>query len=198
MRAARHRALMVALAPPFRRFEPRDARAAAVLSDMAGDGLPSHLWRAASPGEDVWAVGAAHLTRCAPLMTVLLADEGRGPVALMAGRPLGMPAPAELPAALVPIAALEAEAPEAWFVDALAVSPEARGRGLGTALLRLAGTAALEEGRAALSLIVRDANTLARRLYEREGFAEAARRPVVRDGWDGEGEAWLLMLRDLA
>ena len=70
----------------------------------------------------------------------------------------------------------------AWFVADegeianLAVTPAARGRGIGARLL----DAALAEGRArgavAIFLEVRDSNHAARQLYESRGFEEVGRR----------------------
>lgn len=53
------------------------------------------------------------------------------------------------------------------------------GRGVGSKLLALAGEHAGERNFHKLSLIVFDQNVLARRLYERLGYREVAREPVV-------------------
>ncbi|MBX3272515.1 MAG: GNAT family N-acetyltransferase [Sandaracinaceae bacterium] len=91
---------------------------------------------------------------------------------------------------------LVAEAPAlagfvaAWVIDAeaeilaIGVAPEARGRGVGRALLE----AALEGARAA-HLEVRATNTAARALYARCGFVGAG----VRRGYYADGEDALLM-----
>ena len=36
----------------------------------------------------------------------------------------------------------------------------------------------------------------ARRLYERNGYRTVAERPIVKDGWRTDAEAWVLMIRD--
>jgi ribosomal protein S18 acetylase RimI-like enzyme len=41
-----------------------------------------------------------------------------------------------------------------------------------------------------LSLIVSDANMGARRLYERSGYREAARRKMVKQDWRHPGTEW--------
>ncbi|MDQ3696589.1 MAG: ribosomal protein S18-alanine N-acetyltransferase [Gemmatimonadota bacterium] len=70
----------------------------------------------------------------------------------------------------------------AWFVADegeianVAVAPDARGRGVGTALLDDAMSAAAGLGVAALYLDVRESNTAARALYASRGFAEVGRR----------------------
>jgi hypothetical protein len=47
-----------------------------------------------------------------------------------------------------------------------------------------------------LSVIVSDANVGARRLYERSGYREIARRPMVKEGWDNAGREWVLLVKD--
>ncbi len=44
-----------------------------------------------------------------------------------------------------------------------------------------------------MSVIVADHNEGARRLYERHGYEEAAKRAMVKNGWSVESENWLLM-----
>ena len=56
------------------------------------------------------------------------------------------------------------------FVDDLYLVPEARGRGLGGAVLALLEAEARELGLAALFLVVDPDNRPARRLYDRAGF----------------------------
>ena len=42
-----------------------------------------------------------------------------------------------------------------------------------------------------------DANVGARRLYERSGYRETARRAKVKDDWPGEGHDWVLLVKPL-
>jgi len=70
----------------------------------------------------------------------------------------------------------------AWFaadegeIANLAVAPEARGKGIGAALLDAALTHAERMHVSAVYLEVRDSNQTARRLYASRGFAEVGRR----------------------
>ena len=48
-----------------------------------------------------------------------------------------------------------------------------------------------------LSLTVADSNAGAFVEPARAGFAPRASLPMVKDGWDGEGSAWILMVKDL-
>jgi ribosomal protein S18 acetylase RimI-like enzyme len=82
-------------------------------------------------------------------------------------------------------------------VNVLAVMPAWRGRGLGTRLLALADATARARERRDLSVIVADANTGARRLYERCGYRAAAARDMVKEDWDGAGRQWVLLTKRL-
>jgi len=70
----------------------------------------------------------------------------------------------------------------AWFAGGdgeianLAVTPDARGRGIGAALLDAAIGEARRAGTTAIYLEVRDSNMRARGLYESRGFIEVGRR----------------------
>ena len=65
----------------------------------------------------------------------------------------------------------------------MGVTPSARGRGCGSAILRRAIAAARDQGSTTLRLSVDELNDVARRLYERFGFVETARR-----------DAWVILL----
>ena len=82
-----------------------------------------------------------------------------------------------------------------WYVNVLAVHEEHRGKGYGARLLTIAEQIASDVPAAGLSIIVSDANTGARRLYERCGFGLVAREPMVNDDWVSEGQNWLLLTK---
>ena len=195
---------MTPLAPPFRAATIEDAAALAELVNHAGEGLPLHLWgKLAAPGETAWEVGRQRAARETGSFsyrnaTVVEAD-GR-----CAGCLIGYdipdapaPIPTDMPAMFVPLQALENLAPGTWYVNVLAVMPAWRGRGLGTRLLALADATARARGRLDLSVIVADANTGARRLYERCGYRAAAARDMVKEDWDGAGRQWVLLTKRL-
>lgn len=67
----------------------------------------------------------------------------------------------------------------------LATQPEARGKGVGSALLEAASHAAIQRGCRALRLEVRTANATAIRLYEQWGFRRIAQLArYYQDGMD--------------
>ena len=71
-----------------------------------------------------------------------------------------------------------------WYIQMVAVSPDARGRGIGSILLDEAQRRAHETGCVRLALDVDVQNTGAIRLYERLGYAITAssRRATLLDG----------------
>jgi ribosomal protein S18 acetylase RimI-like enzyme len=74
------------------------------------------------------------------------------------------------------VAALDRKGDRTWFLDLLYVRPAARGRGLGTELLRTAAAYVKEQGAEMLALEVLESNTAAKRLYDRLGFKTVERR----------------------
>jgi len=75
----------------------------------------------------------------------------------------------------VGIAALDRKSERAWLLDLLYVRPAARGRGLGTELLRAAAEHVRDAGAGTLALEVLESNAGARRMYERLGFRTVER-----------------------
>ncbi|HEU0220860.1 MAG TPA: GNAT family N-acetyltransferase [Paracoccaceae bacterium] len=192
---------MIALAPPLRLAEPADGPVLAELVNFAGEGLPLYVWGTmAAPGQDAWEIGRERLARKAAEGQVIVIDEGRGPVTGLTGYPIPAmpgPIPDDMPALFRPLQELENLAPASWYVNILACYPAERGRGLGTKLLGLAESMAMAEGLKAMSLIVADTNAGARRLYERVGYREWARRLTVREGWETPTREWVLMTKDI-
>jgi ribosomal protein S18 acetylase RimI-like enzyme len=195
--------MVLALEPPLRRATPDDAAAMADLVNMAGEGLPVYLWsRMAEPGEDAWEVGRQRARRDSGSFsytnTVVL-EEGGKVASCLIGYPLaGEPEPidyATMPPMFVPLQELENLAPGTWYVNVLATYPEHRGRGFGARLLGVAEAIAAEAGLDGLSIIASDANTGARRLYERSGYREIAARPMVKEAWENRGDKWVLLIR---
>lgn len=63
-------------------------------------------------------------------------------------------------------------------LEALAVSPDCEGRGVGSALLDACHAHARDEGAASITLHVFDTNLRARQLYQRKGYAPELRRCI--------------------
>lgn len=180
-----------------------DAFALAELIDIAGEGLPYYLWsKIADPGEDPWEIGrqrAARDTGGFSYRNSVVAEVDGKVVGALVGYPVAdPPEPVDTdstPPMFVPLRELENLAPGTWYVNSVAVFPEARGLGVGSNLMKRAEQTAKTLGLRGLSLIVSDANPGARRLYERFGYEAVARRPMVKEEWQNPGENWVLMIR---
>jgi ribosomal protein S18 acetylase RimI-like enzyme len=189
----------------FRNARLEDAGALAELVNYAGEGMPLWLWeKMREPGETAWDVGRRRAARDEGSFSwrnAVVADtDGRAVAALIGYSQPVEPEPidyATMPPLFVPLQELENLAPNTWYVNVLAAAPDRRGQGLGTKLLAIADETASREGKTGLSVIVSNANDGARRLYQRCGYTEVATRPMVKDGWENEGTAWVLLTRTL-
>lgn len=170
---------------------------------MAADGIASLFWEAQrAPGETVLDVGTRRALRTEATFSVRNAVVGTAADGTVTSMLLGYALDAEEPADLstvtpflVPITRLEPRAAGTCYINALAVRPEARGRGLGTALLGIASRLAAAAGRERTSLIALSGNIPAMRLYEHAGYTIAAREPVVPHPRLRLAGEWVLMLR---
>jgi ribosomal protein S18 acetylase RimI-like enzyme len=181
-----------------------DASILAELVDYAGEGLPSYLWsKMAAPNETAKQVGQNRAARETGSFSyrnaTVIEQEGRAAGALIGYSIPEAPEPIapDMPAMFVPLQELENLAPGTWYVNVLAVLPEYRGAGLGTVLLEFAEKTARTLGRHGMSVIVSDANMGARRLYERLGYRELARRKMVKEDWINDGQEWVLLTKAL-
>jgi len=192
---------MIDLQPPLRRATATDAPALADFINYAGEGMPLHIWtQMATGGQDPWAIGRTRMAVRADAGKCFVVDEGAGAVAALIG--YVTPLDPEVIAAdeepmFVPLIELENLAPSTWYVNVLAAYPENRGKGLGARLLALAEEIARGLDVTAMSIIVASGNTGARRLYERTGYVETARRPVVKGDWDCDSDEWVLLVKRL-
>jgi ribosomal protein S18 acetylase RimI-like enzyme len=196
---------LIDLATPFRQATPRDAAAMTELVHFASEGLALHLWsKTAPPGVDPWEVGRDRAQRESGGLSyrnTILVDVASRVAAGLIGYPLADTPELmaeDLPAMAVPLQELENLVPGTWYVNVLAAYPEHRGKGYGAALLGVAERLARATQRRGLSLIVADSNTGARRLYERCGYREVARRGMVKEGWQHAGTSYVLLTKRLA
>jgi ribosomal protein S18 acetylase RimI-like enzyme len=181
-----------------------DAALLAELINYAGEGLPLYLWgEMAEPGESAWDVGRRRAAREEDSFSyrnaTIIEQDGQCGGCLIgyeiAENP--EPIPDDMPAMCVPLQELENFAPGTWYMNVLAVRPQFRSQGLGTKLLALAEEIAHELGKRGTSVIISDTNLGARRLYERLGYNEKARRLMVKDNWQNEGLSWVLLTKNL-
>ncbi len=197
--------MMIILSAPHRYATQEDALPMAELVNIAGEGMPVYLWsNMAEPGESPWDIGQQRARRESggfSYRNTIVREEGGNVVAALIGYPLpDTPEPVnydEMPPMFVPLQQLEDLVAGTWYVNVLATYPDYRGKGFGTELLAIAEQLAADTDRSGLSIIVSDANTGARRLYERSGYVEKATRPMVKESWDNDGENWVLLGRRL-
>jgi ribosomal protein S18 acetylase RimI-like enzyme len=196
---------MIQLQMPHRAARKDDARTLATLINIAGEGLPLHVWTGmAAAGESPWDIGqerARRETGAFSYRNAIVREETGQVVACLIGYALPEhPQPtdyAHIPPMFVPLQQLEDLAAGTWYLNAIASLPEHRGRGYGRDLMAVAEAMAHDAGTRGVSLIVEDANRGARRLYERLDYAEIARRPIVGDHWETAGTHWLLLVKKL-
>lgn len=188
--------------PRMRPARREDADVLARLTDMAGHGLPSHLWaEEAAAGEPALEAGRRRIERVEGNFSYrnawVIEVDGAVAAGLIGYRqpePYSLDGIKTFPLVVQPLVRLEAFAPGSWYVNVLAVLPEHRGKGLGSLLLADAERRAHEVGARSLSLIVASENPNALRLYEHLGYRLFARRPVV--GFPGlQGGDWVLMTK---
>lgn len=188
-----------------RRASRADGAILARLIDIAGDGIPTHLWAAsAGPGETALDVGRRRAERDEggfSFRNAVLAELGGA----VAGLLLGYRQPDFvdqsdldlLPPIVRPLIELEAAAPGSWYLNALAVLPECQGRGVGRRLLAEADLIAALSGARELSVIVAGENARAFALYEAHGFRAVDRRPVLAYPGFAYGGDWVAMVKRL-
>ena len=190
---------MIELKPPLRIAREEDAPVLAELVNHAGEGIPEYLWSTmAGPGEDPWEIGRQRQAKKVSDGQIYVVDEGKGAIAGLTGYAIPAnpePIPDDMPAMFRPLQELENLAPATWYVNVLAAIPAERGKGHGTRLLGLAEELAHDAGLSGLSLIVAGNNDGARRLYERSGYRELARRLNVPEGWDTDIAEWVLLVK---
>ena len=84
-----------------------------------------------------------------------------------------------------------------FWVHAVYVHPDARGRGASAALMHAAIEAAVAKGARRIALWVNEKNLTARRFYERMGFREAGRIPEgIRVGDRYVADVLMCLVRD--
>lgn len=182
---------------------PDDADALAQLINFAGEGMPFSYWESMTEeGETPWDVGRRRAQREEggfSYKNATIAElDGEAAACLIGYAIPGEPEPIDydtMSAVAVPLQELENLAPGSWYVNVLAAFPEYRGKGLGTKLLEVALERAAQAKCKELSIIVSDANTSARRLYERCGYFERARRELVKDDGVKDGRNWVLLVK---
>ncbi len=85
----------------------------------------------------------------------------------------------------------DAELAQTWYLESLHVAEKARGKGIGTALLRAAALFAAEHGYRSMSICVIRGNDRARKLYTGLGAGHYKDFEDCFDGWKTDSEKLL-------
>ena len=96
-----------------------------------------------------------------------------------------------------PCVELERVASGCWLLQAIAILPQYRGKGLAHQLLGKAESVAKDSGTNRIALQVEEVNEVAFKTYQRNGYVEVDRRPVVHfPGSEDTGDI-VLMWKEL-
>ncbi|MBD2461393.1 N-acetyltransferase [Oscillatoria sp. FACHB-1407] len=191
----------MALSPTFRPATLDDCDTIAQLFQIASDGVCDYIWstlREEYPGLTPLEIGAqryANPDNPFGYKNCVLAEQDGAIAGMMvtfatdpaeeASQPdqpeslAESDRPTEEPAAPDILAPYSLEAPNTWYICALALFPAFRGQGTGTQFLKLAHQQAVNRGFSSLSLLCFEQNVGALRLYLSHGFQVIDRTPVV-------------------
>ncbi|HTS52710.1 MAG TPA: GNAT family N-acetyltransferase [Burkholderiales bacterium] len=155
----------------------------AELYRISSDGVADYIWtKLARPGEDILDVGRRRYEREGTPFSYencKLVEVQGSVVGMLVAFPMEVDDEhEETDPVLVPYSVLEED--QSYYICGMPVDVEHRGKGIGTRLLAEAERTCRELGLRKLSPVVFEQNVLAKRLYERCGYAERRRHPVVR------------------
>jgi ribosomal protein S18 acetylase RimI-like enzyme len=176
------------------------------LVDIAGRGITAWFWGTLrEPGQSALEIGRqrirTHTDYPMHYKNWTVAEVDGAVAGALVGRPIPVPYErrdaGDLPKPFAPVLELEALAAGSWFLNILALYPEYRGQGLGSAMLSKAEEIGNAMGASQISIIVEGANPSALKLYLRCGYTERARRPYIAfPGSMDEGD-WILLMKKI-
>ncbi len=161
-----------------------DCGTIASLYSISSDGVADYIWtQLAGPGDNILDVGQRRYEREDGVFSyrsctvAVLKDEIIGMLVAFPMHVTGDAADENADPVLAPYSVLEED--NSYYICGMAFFPPYRGHGLGTRFLELAEKQARERSLPKMSLIVFEQNAGAKRLYQRQGYREVARQPVV-------------------
>ena len=169
------------------RFSIRPARKSecrriAELYRISSGGVADYIWtKLAQPGEDILDAGRRRYEREGTpfsYQNCKMVERQGSVVGMLVAFPMEVDEEyRETDPVLRPYSVLEED--RSYYICGMAVDEPHRGRGIGKTLLAEAERACRRIGLQKLSLIVFEQNVAAKRLYERSGYVETLRQPVV-------------------
>lgn len=159
-----------------------ECRRVAELYRISSDGVADYIWtKLAQTGEDILDVGRRRYEREGTPFSYencKMVEVQGSVVGMLVAFPMEVDHEYKEPdPVLVPYSVLEED--RSYYICGMAVDAKHRGKGIGTALLTEVESTGRSLGFRKLSLIVFEQNVKARRLYERSGYVEVRRHPVV-------------------
>jgi len=161
----------------------QDARRIAELYSLASDGISDYIWsKQARPGDNLLDIGQKRYERRNTAFSYencLVAEvEGGNVVAVLLAYEMQEDFDyVEDDPVLKPFWLLEE--PNSFYIAGLAVEASWRRRGIARILMQMAEEKCREKKMPVLSLIVLEGNTIAHGFYQRLGYREVMRKPIV-------------------
>ncbi len=190
----------------FRSATEDDCTELALIRDIAGRRMPSYLWsQETGQGQSYFEYGREKIRTDANSNSYfknwLVAEFQDKFVGAFFGFPIENPYPEidldTVPECFRPCIELERVAIGCWLLQAIAILPEYRGKGLARQLLNKAGSVAKDSGTNRIALQVEEVNEVAFKTYQSNGYVEVDRRPYVHfPGSEDTGDV-VLMWKEL-
>ncbi len=190
----------------FRTATEDDCTELALIRDIAGRRMPSYLWsQEVGQGQSYFEYGREKIrtdaNNNAYFKNWLVAESQDKFVGAFFGFSVEYPYPEidldAVPECFRPCIELERVASGCWLLQAIAILPQYRGKGLARQLLDKAGSVAKDSGTNRIALQVEEVNEIAFNTYQRNGYIEVDRRPYIPfPGSDDTGE-YVLMWKEL-
>ena len=190
----------------FRTATEDDCTELALIRDIAGRRMPSYLWsQEVGQGQSYFEYGREKIrtdaNNNAYFKNWLVAEFQDKFVGAFFGFSVEYPYPEidldAVPECFRPCIELERVASGCWLLQAIAILPQYRGKGLARQLLDKAESVAKDSGANRIALQVEEVNEIAFNTYQRNGYIEVDRRPYIPfPGSDDTGE-YVLMWKEL-
>ena len=190
----------------FRNATEDDCTELALIRDIAGRRMPSYLWSQETvQGQSYFEYGREEIRTDANsnyyFKNWLVAEFQDKFVGAFFGFSIENPYPEidldAVPECFRPCIELERVAIGCWLLQAIAILPEYRGKGLARQLLNKAGSVAKDSGTNRIALQVEEVNEVAFKTYQSNGYVEVDRRPYVHfPGSEDTGDV-VLMWKEL-
>ena len=190
----------------FRNATEYDCTELALIRDIAGRRMPSYLWsQETGQGQSYFEYGREKIrtdtNSNSYFRNWLVAESQSKFVGAFFGFSVEDPYPEidldAVPECFRPCIELERVASGCWLLQAIAILPQYRGKGLARQLLDKAGSVAKDSGTNRIALQVEEVNEVAFKTYQSNGYVEVDHRPYVHfPGSEDTGDV-VLMWKEL-